>query len=595
MSPSPSSLTAAAAAAAAATSPRQFEGGDIDPGSPADEAKTHAMGNHRRGAAAPVGVRGGGSGGERARRGSSNSALPSSIKKAVHGGVKTVRGGNKAVRDGHESLRGGSSVPQLAGYRPIPQEAAKNRGVTTGGIISVEREGISRKEELAAIRSRVREIQAQGIREGGSRVGGTQARGMREGEESGAMLPEVGDVASVSRSPEARSSSTVLTGHDGQVLALAHHGDRLFSAAADGTAKAWDTQSHRCLATYVGHRKAVWGMRAASRTLITGSADGTVRFWNIETAQPLHVIDLRAAVRDIVVAGDFLAAATSSPSVEVVDLHGMRRHGQLRGHLLAVSSLASLEGGTGLVSGSHDTFIRIWNVKTGSCDAVLSGHRGTVGALCIISRPPSLTADRGNHADLNMEEVIVSGSGDATVRLWGRAGRSDSAEWECLAVLEGHRHGVWAVHGLTAGGVFASGGGDATVKVWAPKTTTDTASAEIGGGATTTDPASDEGRGGGGNGAVTDKRGRSGNHGLEDRRGGDASGAIEDKRGGDGTTGVIEDRSRGECGRRWDCVGGVRGAVGAVGAVLMTEDALMFGTSEALIARFPLQSCMPVR
>lgn len=195
------------------------------------------METHRRGAAASVGVRGGGSGGERARRGSSNSALPSSIKKAVRGGVKTVRGGNKAIRDGHESLRGGSSVPQLAGYRPISQEAEKNRGVITGGIISVEREGISRKEEIAAIRSRVREIQAQGIREGGSRVGGTQARGMREGEESGAMLPEVGDVASVSRSPEARPSSTVLTGHDGQVLALAHHGDRLFSAAADGTAK----------------------------------------------------------------------------------------------------------------------------------------------------------------------------------------------------------------------------------------------------------------------------------------------------------------------------------------------------------------------
>ena len=44
--------------------------------------------------------------------------------------------------------------------------------------------------------------------------------------------------------------------------------------------------------------------------------------------------------------------------MEVVDLNGMRRHGALRGHLLAVASLAALEGGTRLVSGSHDTFIR---------------------------------------------------------------------------------------------------------------------------------------------------------------------------------------------------------------------------------------------
>lgn len=33
-------------------------------------------------------------------------------------------------------------------------------------------------------------------------------------------------------------------------------------------------------------------MQVSKRTLITGSADGTVRFWDIETAQPLHVIDL---------------------------------------------------------------------------------------------------------------------------------------------------------------------------------------------------------------------------------------------------------------------------------------------------------------
>lgn len=136
---------------------------------------------------------------------------------------------------------------------------------------------------------------------------------------------------------------------------------------------------------------------------------------------------------------------------------------------------------------------------------------------------------------------------------------------------------MWAVHGLSTSGVFASGGGDAAVKVWAPKITqtdttgyttktagngakNDTASAEIEGDETKNDNAS-PGVEGDGNGVMGDKR-------CGERRGG---------------------------GRRWECVGGVRGAVGAVGAVLMTEEALLFGTSEALIARFPLQSCMPVR
>lgn len=113
------------------------------------------------------------------------------------------------------------------------------------------------------------------------------------------------------------------------------------------------------------------------------------------------------------------------------------------------------------------------------------------------------------------------------------------------------------------------------MKVWAPKATqTDTAClTNIGGDETRTDAASAE-------------TGRDGtkNDNASAGVGGGENGVMGDKRGGE---------RRG--GRRWECVGGVRGAVGAVGAVLMTEEALLFGTSEALIARFPLQSCMPVR
>lgn len=101
---------------------------------------------------------------------------------------------------------------------------------------------------------------------------------------------------------------------------------------------------------------------------------------------------------------------------------------------------------------------------------------------------------------------------------------------------------MWAVHGLSvSGGVFATGAGDATVKIWAPNTSIAEA-----------------------NGMVMDGRGNieSGQHQHH---------------------------------QKWECVGGVRGAAGAVGAVLMSQQALVFGTSEALIARFPLHCCMPKR
>lgn len=86
---------------------------------------------------------------------------------------------------------------------------------------------------------------------------------------------------------------------------------------------------------------------------------------------------------------------------------------------------------------------RIWNVNTGSCDAVLGGHSGTIGALHVMP-PRHLSNDligkgRGDEeTHSNNSPLIVSGSGDATARVWRRGGREEGDEWACLAVLEGH-------------------------------------------------------------------------------------------------------------------------------------------------------------
>lgn len=46
---------------------------------------------------------------------------------------------------------------------------------------------------------------------------------------------------------------------------------------------------------------------------------------------------------------------------------------------------------------------------------------------------------------------------------------------------------------------------------------------------------------------------------------------------------------------KWECVSGVRGTIGAVGAVIICEEGLFFGTSEALITGFPLKSSFLAR
>lgn len=84
--------------------------------------------------------------------------------------------------------------------------------------------GGHRRENVAAIRRRVRGLQ-----------------GVGKGRQAGVTPPASGHAENSStrdrRIDPGSRSSTVFTGHEGQILALAHHEDILFSAAADGTAK----------------------------------------------------------------------------------------------------------------------------------------------------------------------------------------------------------------------------------------------------------------------------------------------------------------------------------------------------------------------
>jgi small GTP-binding protein len=76
-----------------------------------------------------------------------------------------------------------------------------------------------------------------------------------------------------------------------------------------------------------------------------------------------------------------------------------------------------------VVSGSGDKTVRIWEVASGRCEAVLQGHTDEVLSV-------SWSGDGRR---------VASGSGDKTVRVW------DIASGRCEAVLQGHTERVWSV------------------------------------------------------------------------------------------------------------------------------------------------------
>jgi WD40 repeat protein len=76
-----------------------------------------------------------------------------------------------------------------------------------------------------------------------------------------------------------------------------------------------------------------------------------------------------------------------------------------------------------VVSGSGDKTLRLWDVASGKCVKTLEGHSDYVSSV-------SFSKDN---------KIVVSGSGDNTLRLW------DVATGKCVKTLEGHSDYVRSV------------------------------------------------------------------------------------------------------------------------------------------------------
>lgn len=114
----------------------------------------------------------------------------------------------------------------------------------------------------------------------------------------------------------------------------------------------------------------------------------------------------------------------------------------LEGHGGPVMAIDVLPGGDGVLSGSFDNSVGLWNLPDASV-RWLEGHEAAVKTVLALG--PGMAA---------------SGGDDFAIRLWDtRAGRS-------LAVLEGHEGQVAALAVSSDGAVLASAGWDGWVGLW---------------------------------------------------------------------------------------------------------------------------------
>ena len=270
-------------------------------------------------------------------------------------------------------------------------------------------------------------------------------------------------------------ASVVVQGHGDYVtaLALSPVDGTIVSGSRDNTIRLWSRSSRGAyaLATVLsGHEYQITGVtilddvRAASkeRVLASTSLDGSVRLWRVGegvTTASKSDAELREHEGPVlccccagVETGDrWLVTGSGDCTIRLwkmsMDVGGVSGDGVIaaptavfRGHTDTVRSVAYIPSLSMLVSGSHDTFVKVWTLD-GTCLQTMEGH----GALVFsVAASPDGT-------------MVASGSEDNTVRVWGLDGT-------CKQVIR-HPGCVWAVAFLPNGDL-ATGCADGTVRVW---------------------------------------------------------------------------------------------------------------------------------
>ncbi|MBD1214582.1 MAG: hypothetical protein H9534_17995 [Dolichospermum circinale Clear-D4] len=314
-----------------------------------------------------------------------------------------------------------------------------------------------------------------------------------------------------------------LEGHSNQVSSVAYSpdGQTLASASSDNTIKLWDVKTGNLLQNVTNRSFMSFFTSVAyspdGQTLASGSEDKTIKIWQVvasinkapiqqpqaQVSQPVvstppsqYVIGLIALFLLItpglvILSKIYYDLYPPTPASIIANLpSGISLEKTLEGHSESLESVAYSPNGQTLASGSWDTTIKLWNVKTGNLLQTLEGHSDWVRSLAYSPDGQTLASGSNDetiklwnvntgsllqtlegHSDWVKSlayspdgQTLASGSDDNTIKLWNvKTGK-------LLQTLEGHSNSVYSVAYSPDGQTVASGSKDKTIKLWNVKT-----------------------------------------------------------------------------------------------------------------------------
>lgn len=191
----------------------------------------------------------------------------------------------------------------------------------------------------------------------------------------------------------------------------------------------------RCISTIPGHTDSILHLSYSpnGKHLASGGGDKTVRFWNVNTNLPLFVCEGHS--HHILYTGwtpnnKVFVSADRSGEIRLWNpTNGKLIGAPLRGHKKWVTSLTfeplhrDVECSR-MASSSKDNTIRIWNLHTGTCECIISGHNDSVECV-----------------KWGGSGLIYSASRDRTIKVWEIDGHGRS-QYKLIRTLSGHAHRI---------------------------------------------------------------------------------------------------------------------------------------------------------
>ncbi|KAN0075720.1 WD40-repeat-containing domain protein [Elaphomyces granulatus] len=272
---------------------------------------------------------------------------------------------------------------------------------------------------------------------------------------------------------------THLDGHEDIIICIDvdWSGHWLATGAKDNNARLWrldpETSSYTCFAIFTGHAESIGAISlprcsppASTSTyhhplnyppafLFTGSQDRTIKRWD---------------------SGKLKSSEPHQP-------HSPKALYTRKAHEKDINALDVNHTSTLFASASQDRTVKIWSAEDGSVVGVLRGHKRGVWSVRFAPRDtPIVSVDSGTSTSRGM---VVTGSGDKTVKLWSLS------DYSCLLTFEGHSNSVLKVlwlpppqlstsedeesqtisrHAAAVRPLIASAAADGLVKIWSPYT-----------------------------------------------------------------------------------------------------------------------------